>query len=45
MKLPKTDYNDRTHKNHANNLFMTYGQCFFLTISSYKQFKSLVLES
>ena len=27
MKLPKTDDNDRTHKNDANSL--TYGQCFF----------------
>ena len=45
MNLPKTDDNDRTHKNDSNTLswHMISASCWIS--ASYEQFKSLALES
>ena len=40
--LPKTDDNDRAHKNDANTLFLHMVNASLCTSASYKQFKSLV---
>ena len=45
MSLPKTDDNDRTHKNGSNTLCLHMVNASIWTSSSYDQFKTLVLES
>ena len=45
MNLPKTDDNDRTHKNDANTPSWHMINVFFWTRASYEQFKSFVFES
>ena len=44
MNVPKTDNNDRTHKNDAN-IPQHIANASFWIGASYEQFKSLVFES
>ena len=43
MNLPKTDDNDRTHKNDANTLWWHMINASFWTSTLYDLFESLVL--